>query len=189
MLRADSCRCPALWPKRHWSAHNTLASTLRQSDPGDYQMIHDTAIAARSRCKCCPCWSAAQVLVCGVQLGCRCAHQVDVLEYYPDDTVLVRSASASHLVPAVMRVRVYVQRDWKHAKVSLSRRNVMLRDRFCCQCAAFARPRPSFSTVSSVAVPRDSLTVRAASYRPPSRGCGIMRVSTDNSAVVADCAD
>ena len=62
--------------------------------------------------------------------------QVDVLEYYPDDTVLVRSAHASHLVPAVMRVRVYVQRDWKHAKVSLSRRNVMLRDRFCCQCAA-----------------------------------------------------
>ena len=58
-----------------------------------------------------------------------------MLEYYPDDTVLVRSAHASHMVPAVMRVRVYVQRDWKHAKVSLSRRNVMLRDRFCCQCA------------------------------------------------------
>ena len=58
-----------------------------------------------------------------------------MLEYYPDDTVLVRSAHAAHLVPAVMRVRVYVQRDWKHAKVSLSRRNVMLRDRFCCQCA------------------------------------------------------
>jgi len=63
-----------------------------------------------------------------------------VLEYYPDDTVLVRSAHASHLVPAVMRVRVYVQRDWKHAKVSLSRRNVMLRDRFCCQCVAAPVP-------------------------------------------------
>ena len=72
--------------------------------------------------------------------------QVDVLEYYPDDTVLVRSASASHLVPAVMRVRVYVQRDWKHAKVSLSRRNVMLRDRFCCQCARrHATPARMFS--------------------------------------------
>ncbi len=63
-----------------------------------------------------------------------------MLEYYPDDTVLVRSAHASHLVPAVMRVRVYVQRDWKHAKVSLSRRNVMLRDRFCCQCVAAPVP-------------------------------------------------
>lgn len=64
---------------------------------------------------------------------------MDVLEYYPDDTVLVRSASASHPLPAVLRVRVYVQRDWSRASISLSRRNIMMRDKFCCQCV----PQPA----------------------------------------------
>ena len=33
----------------------------------------------------------------------------------------------------VLRVRFYVKRNWKGAKLTLSRRNIMLRDRFCCQ--------------------------------------------------------
>lgn len=57
--------------------------------------------------------------------------KVDVLEYFED--VAVRSARQSHLIPAVCRVRFYVKRDWKGARLSLSRRNIMLRDRFCCQ--------------------------------------------------------
>ena len=60
--------------------------------------------------------------------------QVDVLEYY--DTS-VRSASAQFLIPAVLRVRMYVsKRELKSGRLSLSRKNILLRDRGQCQCAA-----------------------------------------------------
>ena len=62
----------------------------------------------------------------------RCV-QVDVLEYYETS---VRSASAQFLIPAVLRVRMYVsKREFKAGRLSLSRRNIVLRDRGMCQCA------------------------------------------------------
>ena len=42
--------------------------------------------------------------------------------------------------------RCCVQRNWKGARLSLSRRNIMLRDRFCCQYVSSA---PSSSLCSS----------------------------------------
>ena len=66
--------------------------------------------------------------------------QVDVLEYYPGETVVVRSATEAHMLPAVLRVRVFVQREWSKAPISLSRRNIMLRDKFSCQCASCTPP-------------------------------------------------
>ena len=58
--------------------------------------------------------------------------QVDVLEYYETS---VRSASAQFLIPAVLRVRMYVsKREFKAGRLSLSRRNIVLRDRGQCQC-------------------------------------------------------
>ena len=58
--------------------------------------------------------------------------QVDVLEYYETS---VRSASAQFLIPAVLRVRMYVsKREIKSGRLSLSRRNILLRDNGQCQC-------------------------------------------------------
>ena len=58
--------------------------------------------------------------------------QVDVLEYYETS---VRSASAQFLIPAVLRVRMYVsKRELKSGRLSLSRRNILLRDSGQCQC-------------------------------------------------------
>ena len=58
--------------------------------------------------------------------------QVDVLEYYETS---VRSASAQFLIPAVLRVRMYVsKRELKSGRLSLSRRNILLRDNGQCQC-------------------------------------------------------
>ena len=57
--------------------------------------------------------------------------QVDVLEYYETS---VRSASAQFLIPAVLRVRMYVsKRELKSGRLSLSRRNILLRDQGQCQ--------------------------------------------------------
>lgn len=54
-------------------------------------------------------------------------------EYY--DTY-VRSASDQFLIPAVLRVRMYVSaREAMSARLTLSRRNIMLRDKCTCQCA------------------------------------------------------
>ena len=54
-------------------------------------------------------------------------------EYY--DTY-VRSASDQVLIPAVLRVRMYVSaREAMSARLTLSRRNIMLRDKCTCQCA------------------------------------------------------
>ena len=60
---------------------------------------------------------------------------MDVLEYYPGESVVVRSATEAHMLPAVLRVRVFVQREWSKAPITLSRRNIMLRDKFSCQYA------------------------------------------------------
>ncbi len=63
--------------------------------------------------------------------------QVDVLEYY--DTC-VRSSSAQFFIPAVLRVRMYVsKREFKAGRLSLSRRNIVMRDMGMCQCV----PSPS----------------------------------------------
>lgn len=60
--------------------------------------------------------------------------KVDVLEYYSD--VSVASASDSFPLPAVMRCRVYVQKPRRRgARMLVSKRNILLRDRHTCQCA------------------------------------------------------
>lgn len=56
--------------------------------------------------------------------------QVDVLEYYD---MYVKSAYDQHLLPAVLRVRVYVARNRQASNMTVSRRNVMLRDCYTCQ--------------------------------------------------------
>lgn len=56
--------------------------------------------------------------------------KVDVLEYYD---MYVKSAYDQHLLPAVLRVRVYVARNRRASNMSVSRRNVMLRDCYTCQ--------------------------------------------------------
>ncbi|KAK9839451.1 hypothetical protein WJX81_002968 [Elliptochloris bilobata] len=57
--------------------------------------------------------------------------KVDVLEYY--DTY-VRSSSAQFLIPAVLRVRMYVSaKEVRSGRLTLSRRNIMLRDKCTCQ--------------------------------------------------------
>ena len=54
-------------------------------------------------------------------------------EYY--DTY-VRSASTQFLIPAVLRVRMYVSaKEARTGRLTLSRRNIMLRDKCTCQCA------------------------------------------------------
>ena len=58
-----------------------------------------------------------------------CSMQVDVLEYYD---ALVHSARAEFMIPAVLRVRMYVQRD-NRGRISLTRRNLLLRDSSTCQ--------------------------------------------------------
>lgn len=55
--------------------------------------------------------------------------QVDVLEYYD---ALVHSARHEFMIPAVLRVRMYIHRDNK-GKISLTRRNLLLRDNNTCQ--------------------------------------------------------
>lgn len=55
--------------------------------------------------------------------------KVDVLEYYD---ALVHSARHEFMIPAVLRVRMYVQRDHK-GRISLTRRNLLLRDNSICQ--------------------------------------------------------
>lgn len=55
---------------------------------------------------------------------------MDVLEYY---NVGVQSASTEYLIPAVLRVRLYVKREIKGGRLSLSRRNIMIRDMWTCQ--------------------------------------------------------
>lgn len=71
--------------------------------------------------------------------------QVDVLEYY--DTT-VRSASSQFYIPAVLRVRMYVsKKEFKAGRLSLSRRNIVLRDKAMCQCVLSFSPNPSFVTL------------------------------------------
>lgn len=61
--------------------------------------------------------------------------KVDVLEYF--ESLSINSAREQHMVPAVLRVRFFVKRNWNNTRLMLSRRNIMLRDRFCCQyCGA-----------------------------------------------------
>ncbi|KAL3130912.1 hypothetical protein ABBQ38_000239 [Trebouxia sp. C0009 RCD-2024] len=55
--------------------------------------------------------------------------KVDVLEYYD---ALVHSARHEFMIPAVLRVRMYIHRDNK-GKISLTRRNLLLRDNNTCQ--------------------------------------------------------
>jgi len=57
--------------------------------------------------------------------------KVDVLEYYD---AFAYSAYAAYFIPAVIKVRKYVkQRGHTCSAVSLSRRNVFIRDNFTCQ--------------------------------------------------------
>lgn len=57
--------------------------------------------------------------------------KTDVLEYY--DGVFVRSAYTQFMIPAVLRVRFYVQRKNSYGRVTINRRNVFLRDNNTCQ--------------------------------------------------------
>ena len=81
--------------------------------------------------------------------------QVDVLEYYETS---VRSASAQFLIPAVLRVRMYVsKRELKSGRLSLSRRNILLRDNGQCQCV----PHDPLLQLLSQALMLDSTLPRA----------------------------
>lgn len=74
--------------------------------------------------------------------------QVDVLEYY--DTS-VRSASAQFLIPAVLRVRMYVsKREFKSGRLSLSRRNIVMRDMGMCQCVSTSFQHPAWALVADM---------------------------------------
>lgn len=47
----------------------------------------------------------------------------------------MRSASDQFLIPAVLRVRMYVSaKEVRTGRLTLSRRNIMLRDKCTCQC-------------------------------------------------------
>jgi hypothetical protein len=57
--------------------------------------------------------------------------QVDVLQYYDS---CVRSSKAEFFIPAVLRVRFFIKKkSFANARLSLSRRNILLRDRYQCQ--------------------------------------------------------
>lgn len=65
--------------------------------------------------------------------------KADVLEYYADK--IVRSVSKSWKVPAVIRVKDYIEKKFKVAKYS--RKNVFLRDQgFCQYCAENLKGKP-----------------------------------------------
>ena len=52
----------------------------------------------------------------------------------------MRSASTQFLIPAVLRVRMYVSaKEARTGRLTLSRRNIMLRDKCTCQCAPMPR--------------------------------------------------
>lgn len=52
----------------------------------------------------------------------------------------MRSASTQFLIPAVLRVRMYVSaKEARTGRLTLSRRNIMLRDKCTCQCAPMHR--------------------------------------------------
>jgi hypothetical protein len=57
--------------------------------------------------------------------------KADVLEYYTD--MAVHSAWETFQVPAVMRLAKYVHRASPKKRVTLSRVNILLRDRSTCQ--------------------------------------------------------
>eukprot|EP00877_Chromochloris_zofingiensis_P011181 jgi/Chrzof1/6316/Cz18g04010.t1 len=59
------------------------------------------------------------------------AGKIDVLDYYPN--AFAYSAYRSHPLPAVIRARKYVDLHEVAGHVALTRRNVMLRDRYTCQ--------------------------------------------------------
>lgn len=62
--------------------------------------------------------------------------KVDVLEYWQG--VSVASASCHFDLPAVMCVRGYVQRPRKRNNTIISRRNILIRDQYMCQCVPAA---------------------------------------------------
>jgi len=57
--------------------------------------------------------------------------KVDVLHYY--DGVEVPSARDLFPLPAVVRVRMFLKRTTPGARVHLSRKNILLRDKHTCQ--------------------------------------------------------
>ena len=75
------------------------------------------------------CLLSEEKLLCARITVLECPLQVDVLEYYD---VFAHSARAQFMLPAVLRVRMYIQRD-HHGRIALSRRNIMLRDGLACQ--------------------------------------------------------
>lgn len=59
--------------------------------------------------------------------------KVDVLEYYD---IEVPSARDLFPLPAVVRVRMFLQRASGGMRVHLSRKNILTRDKHTCQCAS-----------------------------------------------------
>lgn len=57
--------------------------------------------------------------------------QVDVLEYHPDGFAF--SAYKQHPLPAVLRVRTFVDVHEFAGRLALTRKNIMLRDHYRCQ--------------------------------------------------------
>lgn len=56
---------------------------------------------------------------------------MDVLEYY--DNILVHSAYNQFLIPAVLRIRMFVGKKASKGRVAINRRNIFLRDGNQCQ--------------------------------------------------------
>lgn len=63
--------------------------------------------------------------------------KVDVLTYY--DNTYAYSAYRRHPLPAVVRVGLYVNMHELAGKVTLTRRNIMVRDQWCCQYCSSRR--------------------------------------------------
>lgn len=58
--------------------------------------------------------------------------QVDVLEYYDQ---AIRSSRQEFPLPAVLRVKVYIRKQAKRESITLTRRNLLMRDKHTCQYA------------------------------------------------------
>jgi hypothetical protein len=102
--------------------------------------------------------------------------KVDVLEYWPG--VSVASASAKFELPAVMRVRFYVQRTPKRTSTMISRRNIFIRDQYTCQCAPAFHKRTLQGTELSFQQDR-----KRTFY--PAFGSMLLQLSADSASLKA----
>ncbi|BDA48729.1 hypothetical protein COCOBI_12-4110 [Coccomyxa sp. Obi] len=116
------------------TSHSIAAPTDTQQEQQQQQNVYSNIVPSFRRCRALVLDSSYRPIDVVNWQRAICLDlfdKVDVLEYY--DTS-VRSASAQFLIPAVLRVRMYVsKREYKSGRLSLSRRNIVLRDMGMCQ--------------------------------------------------------